>query len=134
MTRAFLYVALAAGVCALQATSIQAEPVDSLQVKAEEEKPDRIRLPSTALQGSTPGTARLTGGGVSGALLRATGTYSDRPSRQVHHWQRGRGRPPKSTTTDSTQVDSGQCRAGKRLLKRVALGTVMTVAAGVNRL
>ena len=128
--RAFLYVSLVAGVCVLQATAVQAEPVDSLQGKADEEEPGRIRLPSTALQVSTSGTARLTDGGVSGALLRAMGTHSDRPSRQVHHWQRGRGRPPKSTTTDSTQVDSGGAGAGKRLLKRVALGTVMTVAAG----
>ena len=36
MTRAFLCVAIAAGVCALQATAIQAEPVDSLQVQADE--------------------------------------------------------------------------------------------------
>ena len=47
MTRAFLYVAIAAGVCALQATAIQAE----------EKKPGHFSLSSTALQGSTPGTA-----------------------------------------------------------------------------
>ena len=60
---AFLYVALAVGVCALQATAIPAEPVDSLPVQAEEEKPDRTNLPSITLQESTPGmvmrTARM---------------------------------------------------------------------------
>ena len=131
MTRAFLYVALAAGVWVLQTTAIQAEPVDSLQVKADKEEPGRISLPSTALQVSMPGTVKLTDAGVSGALLRATGTYSDRPGRQVHHRGPGRGRPSKWAVTDSTQVDSGGEGAGKRTLRRMAFGSAMTIAAGL---
>ena len=74
--------------------------------------------------------------GVSGALLRATGTYSDRPGRQVHHRGPGRGRPSKWAVTDSTQVDSGQVDsgdegAGKRTLRRMAFGSAMTIAAGL---
>ena len=131
--RAFLYVTLVAGVCALQATSIQADSVDSLPVQAEEEKPDRISLPSVALQGSTLGTARLTDGGVSGALLRATGMYSDRPSRQVHHRGHGRGRPPKSTATDSTQVDSGSAGLAQRIILKVLVGSMSTLTtAGLS--
>ena len=119
MTKAFRCIALAVGICALQAQSIQAD-IEEL---------GRIGLYPTKLWNSVPGTAMLNDSGLSGVLLRATRKHSDRTGRQVHHRGPGRGRPPKTTTTDSTQVDSGGVGAGKRLLKRTALGTAMAIAA-----
>ena len=72
----------------MQAQAIQAEPVDSLQVQADEKEPGCISLPSTAPQVSTPGTGRLTECCGSGAL-------------------------PKSAVTDSAQVDSDFAVAGQ---------------------
>ena len=134
---AFLYVALATGVCALQAQAIQAEPVDSLPVPADWEEPGSIRLPSTALQVSTPGTARLIDAGVSDALLRATGKRLGADADALE--APGKGRT--GSTLKPGKIDSSTVKAsalddqGTRILAKLAAGTTsffaVTAASGL---
>ena len=121
MTKAFRCIALAVGICALQAQSIQAD-IEEL---------GRIGLYPTKLWGSAPGTEVLNDSGLSGVLLGATGTYADRPKQKSHHQGPTRGRPSKWAVKDSSQVDSVSAGPGQRIILKVVGGTAMTLVGSL---